>query len=109
MLRSTTTAELIHMKPNHHIDSLTHFKENTREIIEELRVSGQPLTLTVDGEAALVVQAAEPYQRMLELLDRAEAIEGIREGLASMERGEGRPAEEVFEDIRQRRNIPRDA
>ncbi len=89
-------------------DSLTHFKENTEEIIDLLKVSGQPLVLMVDGEAELVVLAKESYQRMLAIVDRAEAIEGIQRGLASMERGEGRPAVEVFEDIRQRHRIPRE-
>ena len=97
------------MSSHQDVDSLAHFQENTREIIERLKTSGQPLTLTVDGEAEIVVQAAEPYWRMLDLLDRAEAVEGIRRGLASMERGEGRPAEEVFEDIRRRHGIPHDA
>ena len=97
------------MALNQAVDSLTHFKENTREVIEELKASGQPLTLTIDGEAEIVVQAAEPYRRMLTLLDQAETIAGIREGLESMERGEGRPAEEVFEEIRGRHAIPRSA
>ncbi len=97
------------MEPIQDIDSLTHFKENAREIIERLKVSGQPLMLTVDGEAELVVLAKESYGRMLALLDRSQAIEGIQRGLAAMERGEGRPAREVFEDIRQRHGIPREA
>ncbi len=97
------------MESSQEIDSLVHFKENTREIVERLKASGQPLVLTVDGEAELVVLAEESYRRMLVLLDRAEAIEGIQRGLASMERGEGRPVAEVFEDIRQRHNIPREA
>ncbi len=97
------------MEQFQNVDSLTHFKENSREIIERLKVSGQPLMLTVDGEAELVVLAKESYGRMLALLDRAEAIEGIQKGLAAMERGEGRPAREVFEDIRRRHGIPREA
>ncbi len=63
--------------------------------------------MTFDGDAELGVQAKESYQRMLTILDRAEAIEGIRRGLASMERGESRPASEVFEEIRERHSIPR--
>jgi acyl-ACP thioesterase len=39
-------------------------------------------------------------------LDQAESVAGIRRGLASMERGEGRPVTEVFEDIRRRHDIP---
>ncbi len=97
------------MEPIQDIDSLSHFKENSREVIDRLKASGQPLMLTVDGEAELVVLAKESYGRMLALLDRAEAIEGIQRGLATMERGEGRPAREVFEDIRKRHGIPREA
>ncbi len=89
-------------------DSFAHFKENTQEIIDRLKVSGEPLLLTVGGEAKLVVQAKESYQRMLAIVD-AEAIEVIQRGLASMERGEGRPASEVFEEIRERHGIPREA
>ncbi len=94
------------METMQHTDSLAHFKENTQEIIDRLKVSGLPLVLTVGGE--LVVLAKESYQRMVAILDRAEAIEGIQRGLASMEQGEGRPAREVFEDIRKRHAIPRE-
>ncbi len=61
-----------------------------------------------DSLTELVVLANESHQRMVALVDRAEAIEGIQRGLASMERGEGRPVSEVFEDIRQRHGIPRE-
>jgi hypothetical protein len=53
--------------------------------------------LTVNGRAELVVQDAASYQKLLELLDYAEAVEGIKQGLESMRRGEGRPAAEVFQ------------
>ncbi len=43
---------------------------------------------------------------MLAIVDRSEAIEGIQRGLASMERGEGRPASEFFEEIREHQGIP---
>ncbi len=51
--------------------------------------------------------AQESHQRAQAIGDRAEAIEGVRRGLASMERSEGRPAGEVFEEIRERHDIPR--
>jgi hypothetical protein len=53
-----------------------------------------------------VVQDAESYQQLLDAIDRAEAIEGIRRGLESMERGKGRPAKEFFAEMRQKYNIP---
>ncbi len=89
------------------IDSLTHFKRNTSEVIEQLKTTGQPMVLTVNGKAEIVVQDAASYQAMLELVDRAEAIAGIKKGLDSIERGEGIPAEVAFARLRKKHTIPR--
>ena len=42
-----------------------------------------------------------------ELVDRAEAIEGIRNGLKYVQEGRTRGLEEVFEDIRRQYEVPR--
>ncbi len=89
------------------IDSLTHFKRNTSEVIEQLKTTGQPMVLTVNGKAEIVVQDAVSYQAMLELVDRAEAIAGINKGLDSVQRGEGIPAEVAFARLRKKHSIPR--
>ena len=91
------------------IDSLTHFKRNTNEVIEQLKATGQPLVLTVNGKAEIVVQDAASYQAMLDLVDRAEAIAGIKRGLDSLARGEGIPAEEAFKRLRKKHKIPHNA
>jgi prevent-host-death family protein len=88
------------------IDSLTHFKRNTNEVIEQLKATGQPMVLTVNGKAEIVVQNAASYQAMLDLVDRAEAIVGIKRGLDSIDRGEGIPAEEAFKRLRKKHKIP---
>lgn len=87
------------------IDSLTHFKRNTNEVIEQLKATGQPMVLTVNGKAEIVVQDAASYQAMLDLVDRAEAIAGIKRGLDSIDRGEGIPAEEAFNRLRKKHKI----
>jgi prevent-host-death family protein len=63
------------------IDSLSNFKRNTAKFVKQMKKSGSPIVLTVNGKAQVVVQDAKSYQKMLELLDRAEAVEGIRRGL----------------------------
>jgi prevent-host-death family protein len=88
------------------IRSLTDFKRNTAEAVEHLRKTGRPQVLTVNGKAAVVVQDAEAYQQLLDQLDRAEAIEGIRRGLESVARGEGLPMEEVFGELRAKYGTP---
>lgn len=89
--------------------SLTDFKRNTPEFMKRLVETGQPLVLTINGKAELVVQDVESYQKMLELLDRAEAIEGIRRGLEDVNHGRTQPIDEAFEEIRRKHNIPRGA
>ena len=75
--------------------------------IERLKETGQPQVLTVDGRAEAVVLDVESYQRLLELADRADAIQGIREGLESAARGEGRPAAEVYAEFRSKYGLSR--
>jgi prevent-host-death family protein len=89
--------------------SLTEFKRNTDQLVKHLKETGQPLVLTVNGKAELVVQDAQAYQKLLDLIDRLEAIEGIRRGLEDVKHGRTQPADEAFEEIRRKYNIPRDA
>ena len=97
---------MVHLEDIH---SLTDFQRNTKEHIQRLKETGRPEVLTVNGKAEIVVQDAASYQRLLELIDRAEAIEGIQKGLESMQRGEGKPAQEVFTRLRKKHNIQHDA
>jgi prevent-host-death family protein len=97
---------MVHLEDIH---SLTDFQRNTKEHIQRLKETGRPEVLTVNGKAEIVVQDAASYQKLLELIDRAEAIEGIQKGLESMQRGEGKPAQEVFTRLRKKHNIQHDA
>jgi prevent-host-death family protein len=88
------------------IHSLTDFKRNTNDFVKQMKETKTPIVLTVNGKAELVVQDAESYQAMLERLEHIDAIEGIRRGLEQMERGEGRPVDELFAEFRKRHGIP---
>jgi predicted transcriptional regulator len=61
--------------------------------------------LTINGRAELVVLDVKSYQAMVEKLDRLETIAAIREGVASAERGELKPAEQVFAEMRAKRGL----
>ena len=69
------------------IHSLSSFKRNTLEFIEQMKQTGEPVILTVNGKAELVVQDAESYQKLLDALERLEAIAGIKQGLQDVEAG----------------------
>ncbi len=63
--------------------------------------------LTVNGKAAAVVQDAEGYQRLLDIAARADAEEGIRQGLDDVAHGRTRPVREFFDEFEAKNGIPR--
>lgn len=77
------------------IDSLSNFKRNTSDFLKQLKRSGKPVVLTINGKAELVVQDAASYQRLLEITERLETIEALRPAIDEMKRGEGEPLENL--------------
>jgi hypothetical protein len=88
------------------IQSLTDFQRDAKRHIQRLKRTGKPQVLTVNGRAELVIQDAKSYQKLLHLIERAEAIAAVRDGLKSVKRGEGEPAGRVLERIRRKHRIP---
>lgn len=87
------------------IHSLTDFQRNTKEFLGRLKASGKPLVLTVNGRAEIVVQDAASYQKLIGLIERLEAVEGVREGLKSMKQAKGTPARSFFTELRKEHDI----
>ena len=88
------------------IHSLTDFKRRTTIFIEQIKQTGRPLVLTVNGKAELVVQDAASYQGLLNMLDRVATIEGIQKGLKAVRENRARPVEEAFDEIHRQYEIP---
>ena len=59
----------------------------------------------MNGKAELVVQEPESYQKLLEVKDRMEAIEGIKRGLESINRNAAKPAEKFFQKFSTEKGI----
>jgi hypothetical protein len=51
-------------------------------------------------------QNTEAYQRLLDIAARADANEGIRQGLDDVAHGRTRPAREFFDEFRRKHGIP---
>jgi len=88
------------------IQSLTTFRRRSGDFMKQLRKNKRPVVLTVRGKAAAIVQDAAAYQRLLDIAARADAEEGIRQGLEDVSHGRTRPAKEVFDEIRRKYDIP---
>ncbi len=83
------------------IDSLSNFKRNTADFIRQLKVTGEPVILTVNGKAELVVLDSASYQRLLDRAENAEKLAAVGAAVEEMKKGLGTPAEEVLGEMRQ--------
>lgn len=89
------------------IRSRSDFKRNTSALMERMEESGEPMVLTVNGKAKLVVQDAASYQKLIESADYAQAVKGIRRGMADVTHGRTKPVAQAFASIRKKRGIDR--
>jgi len=62
--------------------------------------------LTVNGKAAVVVQDAESYQRLVERIELLESMLGIYKSLDAFEQGKGITLDEAFQHLQQKHGIP---
>jgi prevent-host-death family protein len=90
------------------IQSLTDFKRKTTEFMKQLKQTGAPVVLTVNGKAELIVQDAAAYQNLLDLVGQLQTVQTLRERLAGARRGEGRPVDEFFDEMYDKHGLPRE-
>ena len=62
------------------IQPLSTFKRNTNELITQMRNTGHPIVLTINGKAELVVQDAASYQQLLNKIEELKTIVGVEKG-----------------------------
>jgi PHD/YefM family antitoxin component YafN of YafNO toxin-antitoxin module len=87
------------------IHSLSDFQRNAKQHIRKLKRSGKPAILTVNGQAEVVVQSTEAYQKLLDDRELLESIRGISRGLEQAKRGEGRQMREFLEELAKEHGI----
>ncbi len=86
---------------NRDINSLSNFKRNTTGFLRQLKETGHPVVLTINGKAELVVQDTASYQKLIERAERAERMDGLRASIDDMLAGKVRPVEEMLAEMRQ--------
>lgn len=87
------------------IHSLSDFQRNAKQHIVRMKKKRRPLVLTINGKAEMVAVDVKSFQEMLEIIDRVEAVEGIRQGLESKKRGEGKTLEQFDKEMRKKYKI----
>jgi PHD/YefM family antitoxin component YafN of YafNO toxin-antitoxin module len=82
------------------INSLSNFKRHTPEFLRQLKETGRPVVLTINGKAELVIQDTASYQKLIELAERAERMDALKASVEDMNSGRVSPVAEVLAEMR---------
>ncbi|HMO79381.1 MAG TPA: type II toxin-antitoxin system Phd/YefM family antitoxin [Pyrinomonadaceae bacterium] len=90
------------MKLSRDIQSLSVFKRDTAKFRRQLKKTRQPIVLTVNGKADMVVIDAESYDEYIREKENIEFIASVNRGYEDMNAGRTKPAELVFREFEKR-------
>jgi prevent-host-death family protein len=91
------------------IQSLSYFKRNSAELMERMKDTGNPVVLTVNGKAEVVIQDAASYQRLMDLANKAEMMEFLLESKRDIDAGRTVDADEFLNSLGKKKKGARKA
>ena len=89
------------MRYSHQIKPISYLKAHAADVVRELNERREPMIITQNGEARLVVQDVESYEQTQETLV---LLKILALGNQQIEAGRVVTAEKAFRQIRQRRS-----
>jgi prevent-host-death family protein len=90
------------MKLAENIKPISYLKANAAEVIEKLKTDHQPLIITQNGEAAMVIQSVTDYEQTQETLALLKMLAQSQQALAD---GKTVSSMEAFARLRERRGL----
>ncbi len=88
------------MKLSSQIKPISYLKAHAAEIVRSLGKQGEPLVITQNGEAKVVMQDIESYEQTQETLA---LLKILALGARQVEEGRVQPAADVIKGLRERR------
>lgn len=82
------------------IHSLTDFTRNAKAYIQHVKVTQNPMAITINGDAEVVIQDVASYQNMMDELAQVRFVAAVRESEASVKAGRVQDVDAAFADIR---------
>ena len=82
------------------IHSLTDFTRNARAYVQHIKETKNPMAITVNGDAEIVIQDAASYQALLDEVEHSRFINAMRESEAAVKAGQVQELDQAFADIR---------
>ncbi len=91
------------MKLSNQIKPVSYLKAHTAEIVRKLNEHREPLVITQNGEAKVVIQDIESYEQTQETMA---LLKILALGTRQIEEGKVQSAEDVIRCLRERREAP---
>ena len=88
------------MKLSSQIKPISYLKAHAAEIVRSLGEQGEPLVITQNGEAKVVMQDIESYEQTQETMA---LLKILALGTRQVEEGKVQPAADVIKGLRERR------
>lgn len=87
------------MSLSNHIKPISYLKANAAKIAKELQNDSEPYIITQNGEAAMVVQSVEEYERKENTIAMLQMIAQAEQDIAA---GRTIKKDKAFSDIREK-------
>ncbi len=84
------------------IHSVSTFTRNARKLIQQVKETKNPIAITVNGEAEVIILDAATYQAEKEAAFHARIMEGIRRGEDDIANGRFKTLDETSAEINQK-------
>ncbi len=87
------------MKLHNQVKPLSYVKANAPKILQDLAETGNPMVITVNGEAVAILQDVRSYEETQETMALMRALSLTQ---AKAKKGDSLPVRDAFEKIRKR-------
>lgn len=87
------------------IHSLSDFQRNAKTYIQQVTSTKNPIAITVNGSAEVVVQDAASYQGMVDRLEKAELVASLKAAMGEMDQGGSLSLEEFKCEVNERYGV----
>ena len=91
------------MKLSSQIKPISYLKAHAAEIVRKLNERREPLVITQNGEAKVVIQDIESYEQTQETMA---LLKIVALGVRQIGEGKVQPAKDVIKRLRERREAP---
>lgn len=84
------------MKFSRDIQSLSTFKRDSSKFLKQLKKTGEPIVLTVNGRAAAIIHDPDTYDEYLAQKEILDTSDSVNRGFEDLRAGRTRSADKVF-------------